>query len=167
MIGRFSHLGEYRELFQRREVIQCLTAGLLAASSYVWEAAGLAPGWAALALALVSVLLTGVPIIWGAAKGLFERRVNVDELVALAIAASLAQGEVLTAAVVGFIMALGSQVEEAISDSARRSIQALAGMTPQEANLLTPEGPRTVHVDRCARATVCLCARASASPWTA
>jgi len=152
MIGRFSHLGEYRELFQRREVIQCLAAGLLALGAYVWDAAVLAPGknleWVGFALALASVCLTGVPIIWGAAKGLFERRVNVDELVALAIVASLAQGEALTAAVVGFIMALGSQVEEAISDSARRSIQALAGMTPQEANLLTPDGPRTVHVDQ-------------------
>lgn len=146
MIGRFSRLGEYRDLFQRREALQCLAGGLLALSSYVWEARGLEPAWAALALGLASVALTGLPIVWGAAKGLWERRVNVDELVALAITASLIQGEVLTAAIVAFIMALGSQVEEAISDSARRSIQALAGLTPQEATLMTPDGPRAVPV---------------------
>ncbi len=144
MIGRFSKLGEYHELFQKREVLQCLAGGLLALAAYIWEAQGLAPAWVGLALGLAAVALTGLPIIWGAVQGLMERRVNVDELVALAITASLIQGEVVTAAVVGFIMALGSQVEEAISDSARRSIQALAGMTPQEATLLGPQGPQTV-----------------------
>lgn len=147
MIGRFSKLGEYRELFQRREAVQCLSGGVLALAAFVWESQGIAPAWAGLALGLAAVALTGLPIVWGAVQGLMERRVNVDELVALAIIASLIQGEVVTAAVVGFIMALGSQLEEAISDSARRSIQALAGMTPQEATRITPEGPQPVPVD--------------------
>jgi len=147
MIGRFSKLGEYRELFQKREVLQCLTGGVLALSAFVWQSQGFAPAWAGLALGLAAVALTGLPIVWGAVQGLLERRVNVDELVALAIIASLIQGEVVTAAVVGFIMALGSQLEEAISDSARRSIQALAGMTPQEATRITPDGPQPVPVD--------------------
>lgn len=147
MIGRFSKLGEYRELFQKREVLQCLTGGVLALAAFVWQSQGFAPAWAGLALGHAAVALTGLPIIWGAVQGLMERRVNVDELVALAIIASLIQGEVVTAAVVGFIMALGSQLEEAISDSARRSIQALAGMTPQEATRITPDGPLCVPVD--------------------
>lgn len=147
MIGRFSKLGEYRELFQRRETVQCLSGGALALAAFVWESQGIAPAWAGLALGLAAVALTGLPIVWGAVQGLMERRVNVDELVALAIIASLIQGEVVTAALVGFIMALGSQLEEAISDSARRSIQALAGMTPQEATRITPEGPQPVPVD--------------------
>jgi len=146
MIGRFSRLGEYRELFRRREALQCLAGGTLALCAFLWEARSLQPAWTATALAWASAALTGLPIVWGAARGLLRRRVNVDELVALAIAASLMQGEVLTAAVVGFIMALGSEVEEAISDSARRSIRALAAMTPQEAGLITPEGVKSVPV---------------------
>jgi len=106
MIGRFSKLGEYQELFQKRELLQCLAGGLLALAAYVWEVQGLAPGWIGLGLGLIAVALTGLPIVWGAAQGLMQRRVNVDELVALAIAASLIQGEVVTAAVVGFIMGL-------------------------------------------------------------
>jgi len=146
MIGRFSNLGEYRELFQKREALQCLAGGLLALAAYVWEAQELAPAWAGLTLGLAATALTGLPIIWGAAQGLMERRVNVDELVALAIAASLVQGEVVTAALIGFIMALGSQVEEAIGDSARRSIQALANMAPREATRIDAHGPRTVPI---------------------
>jgi Cd2+/Zn2+-exporting ATPase len=147
MIGRFSRLGEYRELFGRREALQCLAGGALALASHLCASQRLGPAWAATALAWASVALTGLPIVWGAAHGLLaERRVNVDELVALAITASIIQGEILTAAVVGFIMSLGSQVEEAISDSARRSIKALAGMTPQEASLIGPDGIKSVPV---------------------
>ncbi len=146
MIGRFSKLGEYRELLQQREALQCLAGGGFALASYLWGASGLSPAWTAQGLALCAVALTGLPIIWGAVQGLMERRVNVDELVALAITASLIQGELLTAAVVGFIMSMGSLLEEAISESARRSIQSLARMTPQEATLLGPDGPRTVPV---------------------
>ncbi|HWR03371.1 MAG TPA: cation-translocating P-type ATPase [Humidesulfovibrio sp.] len=146
MIGRFSKLGEYQELLQQRETLQCLAGGGFALASYLWESFGLAPAWAAQVLALAAVALTGLPIIWGAAQGLMERRVNVDELVALAITASLIQGEILTAAIVGFIMSMGSLLEEAISESARRSIQSLARMTPQEATLLGPDGPNTVPV---------------------
>jgi Zn2+/Cd2+-exporting ATPase len=146
MIGRFSKLGEYHELLQQRETLQCLVGGGFALASYLWGSFGLAPAFAAQGLALVAVALTGLPIIWGAAQGLMERRVNVDELVALAITASLIQGELLTAAIVGFIMSMGSLLEEAISESARRSIQSLARMTPQEATLLGPDGPKTVPV---------------------
>ncbi len=146
MIGRFSHLGEYRELFRKREVLQCLSGGALALLSWAWAERGLEPAWAAMALGLAAVAVNGLPIVWGAAQGLLQRRVNVDELVALAITASLIQGEVLTAAVVAFVMALGSQLEEAISDSARRSIESLAAMTPEEATVIGEDGPRTMPV---------------------
>lgn len=72
----------------------------------------------------------------GAVKGLLERRMNVDELVAIALVASVLQGEFLGAAEVAFIMTLGTLVEEAVSESSRRSIQALAGMTPERATRL-------------------------------
>jgi len=49
---------------------------------------------------LASVTLNGFQIIWSAVGGLIKRRerLNVDELVALAIIASLLEGEFLTAA---------------------------------------------------------------------
>lgn len=140
MIGRFSSLGEYKELMGSRELLLCLGGGALALAAFLWEWAGLSPAWLATLLALAAVAINGLPIVLEAARGLWQRQVNVDELVSLAIVASLLQGEFLTAATVSFIMTLGALVEEAISDSARRSIQALARMTPEEATVLTPEG---------------------------
>jgi Cd2+/Zn2+-exporting ATPase len=86
--------------------------------------------------ALSSVALNGIPIIWGAIQGLIERRVNVDELVSLAIIASLIQGEFLAAAVVSFVMVLGSLIEQATSESARKAIQSLIDIAPDTATIL-------------------------------
>uniref|UniRef100_I2Q3A8 P-type Zn(2+) transporter n=1 Tax=Desulfovibrio sp. U5L TaxID=596152 RepID=I2Q3A8_9BACT len=146
MIGRFSSLGAYRGLFALREFSLCLAGGGLALAAFLIDRPG-AAHWLALALGLGSVAINGLPIVIEAGRGLFERRVNVDELVSLAIVASLFQGEVLTAATVSFIMTFGALVEEAVSDGARRSIEALAGLAPQEAVVLGEDGSeRTVPV---------------------
>jgi len=146
MIGRFAKLGAYQELFNRQAFRLCLLGGALALASHLWQRSGLAPAWPAPTLALAAVALNGAPIVWEALQGLWRRQVNVDELVSLAILAALFQGEFLTAAAVSFIMTLGSLIEQAISQSARRSIQALARMTPDEATLLADDGPRVVPV---------------------
>jgi Cd2+/Zn2+-exporting ATPase len=146
MIGRFSKTGAYRELFNQREFRLCLAGGGLALAAFLWDWGGFSPAWLGTLLALASVGLNGLPIVREAAQGLLSRRVNVDELVSLAILASLAQGEVLSAAVISFIMTLGAQVEEALSESARRSIEALARMTPEEATVLDGGEARTVPV---------------------
>ncbi len=146
MIGRFSKLGAYQELFNLKAFRLCLLGGALALAAFAWQWSGQTPAWPGLGLALAAVALNGAPIIWEAAQGLWRRQVNVDELVSLAILASLFQGEFLSAATVSFIMTLGSLIEQAISQSARRSIQALARMTPEEATLLSPDGPRVVPV---------------------
>ena len=77
--------------------------------------------------------INGLPVITGAIEGLMERRVNVDELLSLALVACLLQGELLTAAVVSTVMVLGSLIEEATAESARRSIQALINVSPKQA----------------------------------
>lgn len=136
MIGRFSHLGAHRDLLQSGEFLRALFAGALALASYLWDAGRGEETLVGAGLALASVGINGFPIIWGALKGIVERRVNVDELVSLAIVASLIQGEFLTAAVVAFVMVVGSLVEQATSDSARRAIQSLMHLTPQTATVI-------------------------------
>lgn len=133
MIGRFAKPGVYRELLTSIDFYTTFAGGLLAAVSYILDRGRPSPGYAGMALALASVAINGLPIIWGAIRGLLRRRINVDELVSLAIAASLAQGEFLTAAVVGFVMTLGGLIERATSESARRAIKSLIRMTPQTA----------------------------------
>ena len=146
MIGRFSKVGVYKELFTAKEFGLCLMGGGLALGGYFWAWAHQSPAWIGIALTLASVILNGLPIVRGAVQGLLSRQVNVDELVSLAIVASMLQGEFLTAAVISFIMTLGSLVEEAVSESARRSIQALARMTPEKATLLSEGGERVVPI---------------------
>ena len=85
---------------------------------------------------MVSVAINGLPIIWGGIKGLVQRKLNVDELVSLAIIACLVRGEFLEAAFVSFVMMMGSLIEEAASNSARKSIQSLVSITPQTATVL-------------------------------
>lgn len=139
MIGRFSPLGAFQKFLRFREFGQCLLGGGLALAAFlVDQAAG--PERLVLALGLGAVAINGTPIVLGAAKGLIARHVNVDELVSLAIVASLLQGQVQAAAVISFIMILGSLLEETVSDHARRSIKGLVELAPQEAVRLAADG---------------------------
>jgi len=134
MIGRYANLGAYRQLVGSGEFLRALGGGALALTGFV---VGQHPGpwarWTALGLIWASIAINGAPIIWGALQGLWERRVNVDELVSLAIVACLIQGEYLSAAVVSCVMVLGSLIEQATGDSARKAIQSLLDLSPHTA----------------------------------
>ncbi len=150
MIGRFSRPGVYRELLQQAEFLRVIIAGILALLSFLLDR-GIYPASAithsfnlsedtiatiAMVFALASVTINGLPIIWGGIKGLVQRKLNVDELVSLAIIACLVRGDFLEAAFVSFVMMLGALIEEAASNSARKSIQSLIGIAPQTATVL-------------------------------
>ena len=79
----------------------------------------------AIGLALASVSINGLSIIIGGIKGLVQGKLNVDELVSLAIIACLVRGEFLEAAFVSFVMMMGALIEKAVRNSARKSIQSL------------------------------------------
>lgn len=91
-------------------------------------------------LCLGSLLLTGLPILWGAIRGLTRLETNVDELVALAIVASVVLGEWTAGAIVAFIMVLGGLIEEVTSERARRFIEALGASSPDHAFLIEGNG---------------------------
>ena len=112
MIGRFSQIGIYRELARSHEFYRVTFAGLLALASYLWDRGNGTVSTVGIGLALASLALNGLPIIWGAIKGLMQRKANVDELVSIAIIASVSQGEFLAAAFVSFVMVLGALVEQ-------------------------------------------------------
>ena len=146
MIGRFSNLGVYQELFRLKIFYIATVAAILALLSYIIDHGNPSTSFVGNALALVSVAINGAPIIWGAARGLLERRINVDELVSLAIVASLIQGEFLTAAVVSFVMTFGGLIEEVTSDSARKAIKSLIQISPETATVLKGGEEKTVPV---------------------
>jgi len=133
LIGRFSRLDTYRELLDIKNIVRVGSGGLLALAGFLMEfGSGVIPLLGKL-LILASVAINGFPIIRGAIFGLIEKKINVDELVSLAILASLAMGEFLSAAVISFVMVLGSLIEEATASTARKQIQSLVAMTPKEA----------------------------------
>ena len=147
MIGRFSKLGVYQELFRLRDFYLAFAAAILALLSFIIDYGQPSPSFWGIALALISVAVNGSPIIWGAIKGLMNREVNVDELVSLAIIASLIQGEYLTAAVVSFVMTFGGLIEQVTSESARKAIKSLVGISPQTATVLSGEEEKTVPIE--------------------
>lgn len=144
MIGRFAHLGVYRELAQSGEMYRIALGGCLGLAGYLWNERNGAETIIGLALILASLSINGFPIIWGAVKGLFQRKINVDELVSLAIIASLLQGELLTAVAVSFVMVIGSLIEQVTTGAAHRAIQSLISIHPETATILVDGEERTV-----------------------
>jgi len=134
MIGRYTDLGRYRELLQMKEFYMVLSGSLLILLSY-----GLGkneyPAPADIA-ALLALAVLGGPIILGAVKGLLNRELNVDELVSLAMVASVLIGEYLPAAIVALIMVLGSLMEQYTAQKARSAIDALIRLSPGQAAVL-------------------------------
>ena len=148
MIGRFTKLGVYHELFRLRDFYFALAAGSLALLSFIVDYGDQNAGSIGNTLAILSVAINGGPIIWGAFKGILERKVNVDELVSIAIVASLIQGEFLTAAVVSFVMTFGGLIEQVTSESARKAIRSLVGMAPETATVLADGEEKIVPIDQ-------------------
>jgi len=136
MIGRFSRLGKYKELGNLKDFLRAAAGGLLALAGYFLAGTDTPETLAGILTLGGSVAINGLPIIWGALQGIRRREVNVDELVSLAILASLAAGELLSAAVVSFVMVMGALIEEATSESARKAIRELIRVAPQHATVL-------------------------------
>ena len=78
----------------------------------------------------------GLGIVWGALQGLRQRQVNVDELVSIAVIASVLAGEYLSAGLVVFMMIFGQLLEEATSQRATAALEHSGG---------TPARPRPPH----------------------
>ncbi len=148
MIGRFSKLGVYQELFRLRDFYLALAGAAFALFSFIVDHGNASPGMIGNTLAIISVAVNGAPIIWGAVQGLLKREVNVDELVSLAIIASLIQGEFLTAAVVSFVMTFGGLIEQVTSESARKAIESLVRISPETATVIADGVEKTVPSDK-------------------
>jgi Cd2+/Zn2+-exporting ATPase len=141
MIGRYRDLAVYNEIFKSTDFYRIMAGGLLIPIGYMVSWIALSqnlvawpPGTAVFGIFLfLSITLNGLPIVMGALKGIIRRKVNVDELVSIAIIACLLNGNILEAALISFIMVLGAFIEEAVSDRARNAIETLVKANPQTA----------------------------------
>ncbi|MDC7127011.1 MAG: heavy metal translocating P-type ATPase [Spirochaetales bacterium] len=135
MIARFADLSVYKEIFTTSEFIKAIIGAILIPIAFIlkssleFEYINLISNL----LLVGSIAINGLPIIIDALKGLFKKKMNVDELVSIAVISCLATGHYLEGAVVCAIMILGSLIEEAVSDSARKEIEKLVELSPKEA----------------------------------
>lgn len=140
MIGRYGNLNIYREIMNSRDFIRFAVATLLIPCSFIFRYASfqdltIADAGLETILLIISASINGIPIIAGAVKGIIARRINVDELVSLALIACFLNGEFFEAATVAAIMVFGSILEEAVSESTRSSIRKLIEMIPANASI--------------------------------
>ncbi|NCV02661.1 MAG: cation-translocating P-type ATPase [Proteobacteria bacterium] len=106
----------------------------------VWSVASVVTGW-------VGALVGGAVIARGAIAGLWNREVNVDELVTIAIVASLVIGEYWGAALVAFMMLFGKVLEDVTAARANDAIEGLGRMVPSVASRRDGHGETIVPVD--------------------
>ncbi len=142
MLGRHRNLASYRQLLALKKFYLVAAGVILMALAY-WSRDH---AWLYPALALGALAVLGGPIVLEALKGLRRREVNVDELVSLAIIASILVGEYFSGAVVALIMVVGSLLEEFYSQKARSSIEALAQLAPEHVAVLRDGEEMTLPV---------------------
>ncbi|MCG8638954.1 MAG: cadmium-translocating P-type ATPase, partial [Desulfobacterales bacterium] len=151
MIGRHGRLNVYKKIFSSEDFIKTAAGGALIPIAFLVKSVQIQsmPSVSLMDMVLIlSVIINGVPIIIGAVKGMAEKRLNVDELVSIAIIACLINGNFLEAAIVSAIMVTGALIEEAVSDSARHAIEDLIQTTPDTAILEKNGKEREVKVSR-------------------
>lgn len=145
MIGRFSNTSVYKEIFKSSDFLRIITGAVLIPLAFYLPVTGavLPDDLTTIndkitltnLVLLVSVLINGLPIILEALKGILEKELNVDELVSIAIIASLVIGNYFEAAMISFIMVLGAFMEEFVSDGARGAIESLVKVNPEKASV--------------------------------
>ncbi len=132
-------IDKFREEEFRTLCLTILSGVFLTASLFKWF-----PRWP-IDPAWVAIIVSGVPIVYGAVKGLVtEFDVTADVLVAIALVAAVAIGEYFAAGEVAFIMQIGKVLEDATAAKSRKSLHALIKLTPQKARLRTADGEKEI-----------------------
>ena len=91
--------------------------------------------------AWIAIIFCGVPIVYGAVKGLFNGfDVTADVLVAIALIAAVITGEFFAAGEVAFIMQIGKVLEDYTAAKSHKSLRTLINLAPQKAHYRTGDG---------------------------
>ena len=102
------------------------------------------------ALVLVAVVPL-VPLLREMVQKLRRREMGVDVIALLAVVAALALGELLTAAIIGLMLATGQFLEDYAAGRAERELTSLIQRAPRTAHRVTSESVETVDVDEIRR----------------
>ena len=111
-------------------------------------------GWVHLPLdpAWLTTAIAGLHPLYLALTRLFrERNISSALLISMAMAASIAIGEVFAAGEVAFIMAIGAILEERTVEKAKKGLKNLISMVPQQARRISPDNEEMVAVEQVQR----------------
>ena len=101
--------------------------------------------------AWISVVISGLPILYSAIKKLIKNKgiskISSPLLISTAMIASLIIGDVFAAGEVAFIMAIGELLEHKTTHRARRGLENLIALKPEKGRIITPDGEKSVLVD--------------------
>ncbi|MBU4461336.1 MAG: cation-translocating P-type ATPase [Verrucomicrobia bacterium] len=90
--------------------------------------------------AAIGAIMLAAPIVWNAARDLLRGHLHMDELVAIAVLASMAQGDFRTAGVISFFMLISMVIETRTAEGAHKAIEGLVRLTPTTARRIGAEG---------------------------
>jgi Cd2+/Zn2+-exporting ATPase len=90
--------------------------------------------------AAIGALILASPIFWAALQDLRRGEMHMDELVALAVLAAMAQGDFRTAGVVAFFMLISLVIETRTAQGAHQAIESLIRLTPDTARRIGKDG---------------------------
>lgn len=89
--------------------------------------------------AALGAILLSLPIFWVAIQDLLEGHMHMDELVAVAVLAAMAQGDFRTAGVVAFFMVISQVIETRTAQGAHQAIERLVRLSPSTARRVSGE----------------------------
>ena len=135
----------YKVVIKTRAFVITATTGLLILVSVLLSLFRVAPLIPPV-FALAAVAIGGLTIAIGAVKGLLQRQINVDELVTIAIIASVIYGEYLSAAFVAFMMLFGKILEDFTAERARTALEELGRLVPPKATVRRNGHDLEIHV---------------------
>jgi len=107
-----------------------IVTGFLILIAWILELTHFSITWASPVIATLAALVGGFPIAQWAWAGIKAREITANQLVVIALVASLLGGEYLAAAVVAFIMIFGGTLEELTTHKMKLSISDLMNLTP-------------------------------------
>ena len=95
--------------------------------------------------ALITVVISGYPLLYLALSRLFKQRwMSSALLITVAMIASLCLAEVFAAGEVAFIMAIGAILEDKTAERAKKGLNNLIKLTPQTGRVLLENGEKIV-----------------------
>lgn len=96
--------------------------------------------------AWIPIIISGIPILYGAATDLFcKKTISSELLVSIAIIASITIGEIFAAGEIAFIMAIGEILEDITVNRAKKGISQLIKLSPQQGHKVIKENEKIIE----------------------